>query len=90
MAGDLSCTEDALDPARKDLRAEKFDVILPGTDHIPGFYPWSHALDADGFQRILRTLDETGFHAVSVSEHLAMPLFEVPRLGSYWQDALSS
>ncbi|WP_280402926.1 hypothetical protein [Nocardia carnea] len=68
----------------------KFDVILPGTNHIPGFYPWSHALDADGFRRILRTLDESGFHAVSVSEHLAMPLFEVPRLGSYWQDALST
>ncbi|MGI5219003.1 hypothetical protein [Nocardia sp. CA-290969] len=78
------------DPARKDLRAMKFDVILPGTNHIPGFYPWSHALDADGFRRILRTLDESGFHAVSVSEHLAMPLFEVPRLGSYWQDALST
>lgn len=68
----------------------KFDVILPGTSHIPDFYPWAHALDADGFRRILTTLDEAGFHAVSVSEHLAMPLFEVPRLGPYWQDALST
>ncbi|MEU1525435.1 TIGR03619 family F420-dependent LLM class oxidoreductase [Nocardia rhamnosiphila] len=67
----------------------KFDVILPGTNHIPGFYPWSHTLDADGFRRILTALDDSGFHAVSISEHLAMPLFEVPRLGPYWQDALS-
>ncbi|MEV0043951.1 TIGR03619 family F420-dependent LLM class oxidoreductase [Nocardia rhamnosiphila] len=78
------------DPIRKDPCALKFDVILPGTNHIPGLYPWSHTLGADGFRRILRTLDEAGFHAVSVSEHLAMPLFEVPRLGAYWQDALST
>ncbi|MGW5383391.1 TIGR03619 family F420-dependent LLM class oxidoreductase [Nocardia sp. NPDC003963] len=67
----------------------KFDVILPGTNHIPGVNSWSHTLDANGFRRILTALDEAGFHAVSVSEHLAMPLFEVPRLGPYWQDALS-
>ncbi|MEU1957137.1 TIGR03619 family F420-dependent LLM class oxidoreductase [Nocardia rhamnosiphila] len=67
----------------------KFDVVLPGSNHIPDLHPWSHSLDANGFRRILTTLDESGFHAVSVSEHLAMPQFEVPRLGPYWQDALS-
>ena len=67
----------------------EFDVILPGTNHLPGFYEWAHSLDADGFRRILAVLDELDFRTVSVSEHLAMPLWEVPRLGPYWQDALT-
>ncbi|GAA1267776.1 TIGR03619 family F420-dependent LLM class oxidoreductase [Pseudonocardia aurantiaca] len=67
----------------------KFDVILPGTNHIPGMYEWAHRLDADGFRRILGEIDALGYATVAVSEHLAMPLFEVPRLGPYWQDALS-
>ncbi|GAA1844390.1 TIGR03619 family F420-dependent LLM class oxidoreductase [Pseudonocardia ailaonensis] len=67
----------------------QFDIILPGTNRLPGFYPWSHELDSDGFRRILATADEAGFRGVAVSEHLAMPHHEVPRLGSYWQDALT-
>jgi probable F420-dependent oxidoreductase len=66
-----------------------FDVILPGTNHIPGAHDWAHALDADGFRRILAAVDRLGYRTVSVSEHLAMPHHEVPRLGPYWQDALT-
>ncbi|MCO1655550.1 TIGR03619 family F420-dependent LLM class oxidoreductase [Pseudonocardia humida] len=66
-----------------------FDVILPGTNRIPGAHGWAHALDADGFRRILAVVDRLGYRSVSVSEHLAMPHAEVPRLGPYWQDALT-
>ena len=67
----------------------KFDIILPGTNHIPGTNVWAHALDADGYRRVLGTIDDLGYSTVCVSEHLAMPHFEVPRLGAYWQDALT-
>ncbi|WP_214401776.1 TIGR03619 family F420-dependent LLM class oxidoreductase [Pseudonocardia lacus] len=66
-----------------------FDVILPGTNRIPGAHGWAHALDGDGFRRILAEVDRLGYRSVSVSEHLAMPHAEVPRLGPYWQDALT-
>jgi len=66
-----------------------FDVALPGTNHIPGVHTWAHSLDPEGFRRILAAVDELGYRTVTVAEHLAMPHFEVPRLGPYWQDALS-
>ena len=64
----------------------KFDVILPGTNHLPGVYDWAHDIGGDGARRILSALDSLGYFSVSVSEHLGMPHFEVERLGSYWQD----
>src|SRR5690348_135717 len=66
-----------------------FDVMLPGTNRVPGANRWAHALGADGFRRVLAAVDGLGYHGVSVSEHLAMPRAEVPRLGPYWQDALT-
>lgn len=68
----------------------RFDIRLPGTNHIPGMYEWAHRLTPEDFRRILSTIDALDYHAVLVSEHLAMPTFEVPRLGGYWQDALST
>ncbi|GAA4545086.1 TIGR03619 family F420-dependent LLM class oxidoreductase [Pseudonocardia xishanensis] len=67
----------------------EFDVVVPGANHTPGRYDWAHSLDADGFRQIFATADELGYRSVSVSEHLAMPRGEVPRLGGYWQDALA-
>ena len=68
----------------------RFDVMMPGTNHIPGMYPWAHELTAPDYRRILQVIDRGRFHAVLVSEHLAMPNFEVPRLGPYWHDALTT
>jgi len=68
----------------------KFDVMMPGTNHIPGMYEWAHRLTTADHRRILQTIDHGRFHAVLVSEHLAMPFFEVPRLGPYWHDALTT
>ena len=66
-----------------------FDVALPGTNHIPGRFEWAHQLSPAELKRILHVIDELGYTSVTVSEHYAMPYFEVPRLGAYWQDALS-
>jgi probable F420-dependent oxidoreductase len=66
-----------------------FDVMLPGTNRIPGTAGWAHALDGDGLRRVLAAVDGLGYRSVSVSEHLAMPHAEVPRLGAHWQDALT-
>lgn len=74
----------------------KLRVAMPGThripaanDHVPEAADWSHRLAAPDHHRILAAIDEMGFDAVTTSEHLGMPYFEVPRLGPYWMDALS-
>ncbi|GLY65416.1 TIGR03619 family F420-dependent LLM class oxidoreductase [Amycolatopsis taiwanensis] len=66
-----------------------FDVALPGTNHLPGRWKWAHELTPPELKRILEVADELGYTSVTVPEHFAMPYFEVPRLGAYWQDALS-
>ncbi|KPM52098.1 hypothetical protein CcI49_18915 [Frankia sp. CcI49] len=67
----------------------KFDVILPGTSHLPDMYPWARHLSPPQMRQMLTVLDTLGFANVSVSEHLGMPDAEVGRLGPYWQDALT-
>ncbi|MDA8045654.1 MAG: TIGR03619 family F420-dependent LLM class oxidoreductase [Actinomycetota bacterium] len=74
----------------------KFRVALPGMHHIPPANPkvaeaetWAWELKANDFQQIARVIDDLKFHTITVSEHLAMPYFEVPRLGAFWMDALS-
>ncbi|MCX4091882.1 TIGR03619 family F420-dependent LLM class oxidoreductase [Nocardia sp. alder85J] len=68
----------------------KFDIILPGSRHLPGHDEWARTLAPAGFRRVLREIDRLRFTTVSVSEHPGIPLAEVPRLGAYWQDALSA
>jgi probable F420-dependent oxidoreductase len=75
----------------------RFNVAMPGQNHIPPVDDhvipapqWSAHLTAPDFQRIASTVDEHGYHSITISEHLAMPYFEVPRLGPYWLDALSA
>jgi probable F420-dependent oxidoreductase len=74
----------------------KFRIQLPGFQRIPPANervaeaaPWAENLVAADYQRFVATVDDLRFDAVTVSEHLAMPYFEVPRLGAYWMDALS-
>jgi probable F420-dependent oxidoreductase len=55
---------------------------IPGIDH-----PWSEALQAPDFQRVAQTAEELGFVSILSSEHLALPTFEVPRLGPHWPHA---
>jgi probable F420-dependent oxidoreductase len=68
----------------------KFDIILPGSRHLPGHDEWARTLAPAGFRRILTEIDRLRFTTVSVSEHPGIPLAEVSRLGAYWQDALSA
>jgi probable F420-dependent oxidoreductase len=74
----------------------KFRLQLPGFQRIPAANervaeaaPWANNLAAGDYQRFVATVDNLRFDAVTVSEHLAMPYFEVPRLGAYWMNALS-
>jgi len=46
-------------------------------------------LVAPDHQRLAAVIDELGYDTITTSEHLAMPYFEVPRLGPYWMHALS-
>jgi probable F420-dependent oxidoreductase len=64
--------------------------IPPVNDHVPEAPPWASRLAAPDFQRLAAVIDGLGYHAIITSEHLAMPYFEVPRLGPYWMDALSA
>lgn len=67
----------------------KIQVGLPGNNHLPGSPEWMTRLEAPEHQRIAAVVDELGFHAITTSEHFAMPYWEVPRLGPYWTHALT-
>jgi len=74
----------------------KFRIAMPGTnhippanDHVPEAAQWATRLSAPDFQRIAAALDDLRYSAIATSEHLAMPYFEVPRLGPFWMDALT-
>jgi probable F420-dependent oxidoreductase len=74
----------------------KFRIALPGTnhlppadEHVPETALWATRLTAPEFQRIAIAIDELQYGAITTSEHLGMPYFEVPRLGPFWMDALS-
>jgi probable F420-dependent oxidoreductase len=75
----------------------KFRVRMPGNEHIPftNGHPvegdfWAFNLRAPQFQEIAAVIDDLGYDTITVSEHFAMPYFEVPRLGPYWMHALSA
>lgn len=56
----------------------------PGTDH------WQAHLTCADFQRVARTADDLGFDAITVPEHLALPVDLVPNMGGYWPHAFTA
>jgi probable F420-dependent oxidoreductase len=64
--------------------------IPPANDHVPEAAQWAMRLEAPDFQRVVSAIDELHYDAIVTAEHLAMPYFEVPRLGPYWMDALTA
>jgi probable F420-dependent oxidoreductase len=63
----------------------QFNLELPGMHRIPGIaQAWSETLRAPDYQRVAVAAEELGFSAIVSSEHLALPAFEVPRLGAWW------
>jgi probable F420-dependent oxidoreductase len=68
----------------------QFNLELPGMHRIPGIdRPWSDSLQAADFQRVAQAAEELGFASILSSEHLALPSFEVPRLGAHWPHAMT-
>jgi probable F420-dependent oxidoreductase len=67
----------------------KFDVPFPGNNHLPTTPAWTRTLGTHDWKRIVTVVDRLGYHAITTSEHFAMPYEEVPRLGPFWTDALS-
>jgi alkanesulfonate monooxygenase SsuD/methylene tetrahydromethanopterin reductase-like flavin-dependent oxidoreductase (luciferase family) len=56
----------------------------PGSDH------WQARMTCADFQRVARTADELGFDALTVSEHLALPVDLVPNMGAWWPHAFTA
>lgn len=56
----------------------------PGTDH------WQATMTCADFQRVARISDDLGFDAISVSEHLALPVDLAPNMGGYWPHAMTA
>jgi probable F420-dependent oxidoreductase len=68
----------------------EFSLELPGLHRIPAVDDgWSAPLRAPDYQRVAAAAEELGYAAVVTSEHLAVPAFEVPRLGAWWPHALT-
>ncbi len=67
----------------------KFTVNLPGlTRFPPTLQPWEAALGPVELKRIARRIDELGFDAINVPEHIVMPTDMVPIMGGFWPHAL--
>ncbi len=69
--------------------AMKFQVALPGNNRLPGTADWVLDLKAPDYQDLAAAIDGLRIDAISTSEHIVMPDWEVPRLGPYWTHALS-
>lgn len=67
----------------------KFAVAMPGNNHMPSTPAWTHELTAADARAVVAAVDKAGYDSMTVSEHLGMPYFEVPRLGPWWVHCLS-
>jgi probable F420-dependent oxidoreductase len=67
----------------------KFSVAMPGNNHLPGTAEWSHRLTPAQRRAVVQTIDACGYDSITTSEHLAVPYFEVPRLGPWWVHCLT-
>ena len=56
----------------------------PGSDH------WETRMTAADFQRVAQTADALGFDAISVSEHLVLPVDLEANMGAYWPHAFTA
>jgi probable F420-dependent oxidoreductase len=69
----------------------KFWTDLPGLYRYPPlFLPWQAELSSADFQLVARTADELGFDAITVPEHIVMPVEQVDLMGAYWTHALTA
>jgi len=69
----------------------KFSLRFPGQDRLPGVaQEWHSRLTPPDYQRVVGVADDLGFSAITVSEHIVLPLGEVDRLGAYWPHAMTT
>jgi probable F420-dependent oxidoreductase len=52
--------------------------------------PWEDNLRTEDFQAIVRHVDDLGYDAIAVPEHIVMPLELGEALGHYWMEGLTS
>jgi probable F420-dependent oxidoreductase len=62
----------------------------PPSQFAPGGDAWQARMTCTDFQRVARTADEVGFDALTVSEHLALPIDLVPNMGAWWPHAFTA
>ena len=56
----------------------------PPSHFPPGTDRWEARMTCADFQRVARTADDLGFDALTVSEHLALPVDLEPNMGAWW------
>jgi alkanesulfonate monooxygenase SsuD/methylene tetrahydromethanopterin reductase-like flavin-dependent oxidoreductase (luciferase family) len=68
----------------------KFSLLMPGSMRQPMInHPFEACLGAADFRRIGATADDLGFDAISVPEHLVVPLSMTPTMDPHHWHALT-
>jgi probable F420-dependent oxidoreductase len=62
----------------------------PPSEFPPGSDRWQARMTCADFQRVARTADELGFDALTVSEHLALPVDLEANMGAWWPHAFTA
>jgi probable F420-dependent oxidoreductase len=62
----------------------------PPSQFPPGTDRWQARMTCADFQRVARAADDLGFDALTVSEHLALPIDLVPNMGAWWPHAFTA
>ena len=62
----------------------------PPSEFPPGSEPWPARMTCADFQRVARAADDLGFDALTVSEHLALPVDLEPNMGAWWPHAFTA
>jgi probable F420-dependent oxidoreductase len=65
-------------------------IHWPPEDFAPGRDNWQRSMRPEDFQRVAHTADELGFDALSVSEHLLVPVGVHQRMGGHYPQALTA
>ncbi len=69
----------------------KFTVNMPGlTRFPPTVQPWEAGIGPAEMRRMARRIDELGFDAINVPEHIVIPTAMVPIMGAFWPHALTA
>src|SRR5262245_43893362 len=83
-------------------RARGYGPVVRFMTHMPGLmrYPpsqfppgsdrWEARMTCADFQRVARAVDDLGFDALTVSEHLALPVDLEPNMGAWWPHAFTA